>query len=111
MTKHEIAYLLLRVTLGANIFLHGFSRWCILSRSYNRGAKGTVAADPWAVDIGRVDCRQPADARATDWGLLAQNWMSPERNSSTCCFILLTYFERNRWQEIAVEWALIRRDD
>jgi len=24
--KEEIAYLLLRVTLGANIFLHGFSR-------------------------------------------------------------------------------------
>jgi thiosulfate dehydrogenase (quinone) large subunit len=26
MTKDEIAYLLLRVTLGANLFLHGFSR-------------------------------------------------------------------------------------
>ena len=26
MTKHEIAYFLLRVTLGTNIFLHGFSR-------------------------------------------------------------------------------------
>src|ERR1039458_4909550 len=26
MTKDEIAYLLLRLTLGANIFLHGFSR-------------------------------------------------------------------------------------
>jgi thiosulfate dehydrogenase [quinone] large subunit len=26
MTKAEIAYLLLRVTLGANLFLHGFSR-------------------------------------------------------------------------------------
>jgi uncharacterized membrane protein YphA (DoxX/SURF4 family) len=26
MTKGEIAYLLLRLTLGANIFLHGFSR-------------------------------------------------------------------------------------
>ena len=26
MKKDEIAYLLLRVTLGANIFLHGFSR-------------------------------------------------------------------------------------
>src|ERR1022692_3592936 len=26
MTKNEIAYLLLRLTLGANIFLHGFSR-------------------------------------------------------------------------------------
>ncbi|MGA7928645.1 MAG: hypothetical protein WCA20_21950 [Candidatus Sulfotelmatobacter sp.] len=26
MFKKEIAYLLLRLTLGANIFLHGFSR-------------------------------------------------------------------------------------
>ncbi|MGA7632575.1 MAG: MauE/DoxX family redox-associated membrane protein, partial [Terriglobales bacterium] len=26
MKKDEIAYLLLRVTLGANLFLHGFSR-------------------------------------------------------------------------------------
>jgi hypothetical protein len=26
MTTDEIAYLLLRVTLGANLFLHGFSR-------------------------------------------------------------------------------------
>jgi thiosulfate dehydrogenase [quinone] large subunit len=26
MVKDEIAYLLLRVTLGANLFLHGFSR-------------------------------------------------------------------------------------
>ncbi len=26
MTKDEIAYLLLRVTLGANLFLHGLSR-------------------------------------------------------------------------------------
>ena len=26
MVKDEIAYLLLRVTLGSNLFLHGFSR-------------------------------------------------------------------------------------
>jgi hypothetical protein len=90
--KDEIAYLLLRLTLGANIFLHGFSRLIgdhaafaayIDKQMHNAPLPGFLVhfvgiVLPWCegavgllmitgpVDISRPDRRQPLDAHATD---------------------------------------------
>ena len=98
--KDEIAYLLLRLTLGANIFLHGFSRLigdhaafrCLYGQADAQrslaGILGTLRRrrvavvrrncgsvdDPWAVDIGRTNRRQPADAHVKV--ILLRDWHS-----------------------------------
>jgi hypothetical protein len=113
VTKNEIAYLLLRVTLGANLFLHGFSRLLgdhaafaahVESQMHNTPLPGflvhfVAVVLPWCegtvgllmmliVDISRTDRRQPSDAQVTDRGLLGAKLGGRRRTTDLRPFVL-----------------------
>jgi thiosulfate dehydrogenase (quinone) large subunit len=125
MTKDEIAYFLLRVTLGANLFLHGFSRLIgnhatfaayMESQMHNALLPGflvhlVTVVLPWCEGtIGLLMILGLWTSVALIAGsllmlapqigsCLAQNWdvAGGQLIYVLLFFILLTYCERNRW--------------
>jgi thiosulfate dehydrogenase (quinone) large subunit len=125
MKKDEVAYLLLRLTLGANIFLHGLSRLIgnhaafathIESEMHNTPLPGflvhfVAAVLPWCEGtVGLLMILGLWTAVALIAGsllmlmlqigtCLAQNWplAGGQLMYVLLFFILLTYVERNRW--------------
>jgi thiosulfate dehydrogenase [quinone] large subunit len=134
--KDEIAYLLLRVTFGANIFLHGFSRLVgdhaafasyMDKQMHNAPLPGflvhfVAVALPWcegAVGLLRILGLWTSVALIASSLLmlalqigtcLAQNWdvAGAQLIYVLLYFILLTYSERNRWS-IDRWWEAHRR--
>ena len=49
---------------------------------------GRSVDDPWAVDIGRSDCRKPSHAHVTDRGLLGTELASRRRPTHLRAFVL-----------------------
>ena len=125
MKKDEIAYLLLRVTLGANFFLHGVSRLIgnraaftshIENEMQNTPLPGFLVhlvakVLPWcegAVGLLMILGLWTSVALIAGSILmltlqigtcLAQNWpvAGDQLMSVLLLFVLLTYCERNRW--------------
>ena len=125
MTKNEIAYLLLRLTLGANIFLHGFSRLIgdhavfaayMDKQMHNAPLPGFLVhfvgvVLPWFEGtVGLLMILGLWTSVALIAGsllmltlqigtCLAQNWdvAGAQLIYVLLYFILLTYCERNRW--------------
>jgi thiosulfate dehydrogenase [quinone] large subunit len=125
VTKNEIAYLLLRVTLGANLFLHGFSRLIgdhaafaahVESQMHNTPLPGflvhfVAVVLPWCEGtVGLLMMLGLWTSVALIAGsllmltlqigaCLAQNWevAGGQLIYVLLFFILLTYCERNRW--------------
>lgn len=125
MTKDEIAYLLLRVTLGANLFLHGFSPLIgnhaafathIENEMQNTPLPGflvhfVAVVLPWCEGaVGLLMILGLWTSLALIAGsllmltlqigtCLAQNWpvAGDQLMYVLLFFVLLTYCERNRW--------------
>jgi len=123
--KDEIAYLLLRLTLGANIFLHGFSRLIgdhaafaayMDKQMHNAPLPGSLVhllavVLPWCeATVGLLMILGLLTSVALIAGsllmlmlqigtCLAQNWevAGTQLIYVLLYFILLTYCERNRW--------------
>jgi thiosulfate dehydrogenase [quinone] large subunit len=123
--KDEIAYLLLRLTLGANIFLHGFSRLIgdhaafaayMDKQMHNAPLPGLLVH---VVAIGLPWCEGTVGLLMilglwTYFALIAGSLLMLMLQIGTCLaqnwdvaegqliyvflfFVLLTYWERNRW--------------
>ncbi|MFZ0299414.1 MAG: DoxX family protein [Candidatus Sulfotelmatobacter sp.] len=129
MANDEVAYLLLRVTLGANIFLHGFSRLIgnhaafaayIDKQMQNAPLPGSVlhfvaVVLPWCVGtVGFLMILGLWTSFALVVGsvlmltlqigsCLGQNWdvAGSQLVYVLLFFVLLTYRRRNRW---SVDW-------
>jgi len=125
MTKDEIAYLLLRVTLGTNLFLHGFSRLIgdhaafathVENEMQNTPLPGflvhfVAVVLPWCEGtVGLLMILGLWTSLALIAGSLlmltlqigtslAQNWpvAGDQLMYVLLFFVLLTYCERNRW--------------
>ena len=136
MTKDAIAYLLLRVTLGANLFLHGFSRLIgsdvafathIENEMQNTPLPGflvhfVAVVLPWCEGtVGLLMILGLGTSLALIAGsllmltlqigtCLAQNWpvAGDQLMYVLLLFVLLTYCERNRWS-IDRYWKARRR--
>jgi len=136
INKDEVAYLLLRLTLGVNIFLHGFSRLIgdhaaftayIDKQMHNAPVPGFLVhfvgvVLPWCeATVGLLMILGLWTSVALIAGsllmlmlqigiCLAQNWdvAGVQLIYVLLYFILLTYGERNRWS-VDRWWQTLRR--
>src|ERR1039457_5128204 len=125
MTKDEIAYLLLRVTLGANLLLHGFSRLIGNHSAFAAYMENQMHIAPMPgflvhfVTVVLPWCEETVGLLMilglwTSVALIAGSLLMLALQIGTCLaqnwdvaggqliyvllfFILLTYCERNRW--------------